>query len=214
MAKRKSGARYKNGRLKQATTLAGRQAWDYGNTIVADRVEHYNAMAYQGGGHGAMASDGVGLMWLCGILDGVHPNLSGKDLFDAVRLYGELLAEEYPFLATQIASYDRQSRTSGDGWENLKRRNLFQRMEAAMTKSQRSHVRELLTNNTTYFAHRGIHVPYWAMTFVHQFQGQRGLLNINELVRLPDSYDERAKNTAIAGMCALFDQNLESRRAA
>jgi hypothetical protein len=88
MAKRKSGQRYKNGRLKGPTTRLDRIARDYGNDFVQKRRAMFDAMSIRGGKAADQVFDGIGQLWALDFLDGHH--LDPDVLRDTARRYAEL----------------------------------------------------------------------------------------------------------------------------
>lgn len=86
--KRTPGTRSPSGRKKKATTVIGRQKWDYGNDRVQERRNLFDAMCIRGGKAAEQAFDGIGQLWALDFLDGHH--LDPDVLRDTARRYAFL----------------------------------------------------------------------------------------------------------------------------
>jgi hypothetical protein len=85
---KRSGKRYKNGRLQQPTTAAARQARDHGNAFVQARRALFDAQCIKGGKAADQVFDGIGQLWALDFLDGHH--LDPELMRDTARKFGEL----------------------------------------------------------------------------------------------------------------------------
>jgi hypothetical protein len=86
--KKTKGNRSPSGRLKKASTVAGRQQRDYGNEVFQARRALFDSMAIKDGKAVDQAHDGIGRLWALDYLDGHH--LDPCLLRDTARKYAEL----------------------------------------------------------------------------------------------------------------------------
>jgi hypothetical protein len=130
MAK-KSGPRYKNGRLKGATTREGRRApFDYGNEVVQRRRAIFDAMCIKGGKAVDHVHDGIGQLWALDFLDG-H-GFDDTALRDAGRTFAELYWSRYSLTAPKTAKLERASRTTNAYAGYTARDRIFDRMDDSL----------------------------------------------------------------------------------
>ena len=215
MAKRKSGERYKNGRLKGPTSRKARisQAYDYGNAVVQRRRNLFDAMCIKGGKAADQVHDGIGQLWALDYLDG-H-GFDDTALRDAGRLFAELYWERYKLTAPRTASFERASRTTNAYSHRTRRDIMFDRMDDSLMPgyAERSAVIGLCVD---YF--HSDYIADWAQPLIVAELVKRGRLSRREeydgldaaiMLPLPE---HRAKlNALVRGLLLLVDAGLPAR---
>ena len=129
VAKRKSGARTKSGRLKKRLT-----PWDYGNQVVQAR----NALfaGCQGGKAGPHLESLIGRVWAVGLLE--NGRIDPAELRDAGHRYAAAYWANYG-ITSGVANYGRECRRGvGIGADNSDPRGeAFIRMDAMLDAAGR-----------------------------------------------------------------------------
>jgi hypothetical protein len=207
--KRTKGNRTKSGKKKKATTVAERNAAIGGreaNTRIMDRVNHYNAAIYEGGGHGKECVDGAGILFLCGCFSG--QGFEARDYLAAYREYEELYAWRYPFRLVRTANFERVDRTTGDGMTDQDRWRLerFRKLDEALgvgNTPERCAMRAIMFDGE--FNHG---IPYWVCKFENEFRAGHEMPVAGEL---PDPTDRRLLNSLIRALAAVYDSGIPSR---
>jgi hypothetical protein len=213
VAKRKSGERYKNGRLKGPTSRKARLAYDYGNDVVQRRRALFDAMCIKGGKAADQVFDGIGQLWALDMLDG-H-GIEDTALRDAGRLFAELYWERYGLTAPRTAQYERASRTTNAYANKTRRDIMFDRMDDNLMPGYAERAAVISTCIDTWFSD---HVAEWAKPLIVEELVRRGRLTKREqydgldaAIMLPLPEHRWQLNALIRGLCLLVDAGLPAR---
>jgi hypothetical protein len=212
MAKRKTGQRYKSGRLKGPTTRAARksQAPDYGNDAVQKRRALFDCRKIKNGNKAVLdqVHDGIGQLWALDYLDG-H-GFEDSALRDAGRTFAELWWDRYQATAPAMQKYERASRTTNFYEGRTTRDRIFDRMDDSLTPGsiERSAVVTLCVD----YWFRDYAAP-WAHRLVCLELLKRG--RTAELMELPgpdqEAQDREMLAGLVRGLCLLIDAGLPAR---
>lgn len=199
--------RYKNGRKKQPTTVAGRlmQAWDYGNDRVRMLRASFEHPKLHGGKAAAEAHDPIGMLYATLWLED-----HGHDSKEMVRI-----AREYAFLF-----YERFARGGGctlepshtprdggrppEGHQSDGQSARYCRLDEALGfGAERKAVRDLMLG---YYG--SDEVPAWVQHFINE---RRRLLGMSVAGWLPTPQDQETLASLVRGLCRLVDGALPAR---
>ena len=205
MAKRRSGARYANGRLKGPTTRKGRAVpFDYGNDVVQKRRALFDCQIIKGGKAADQVHDGIGQLWALDFLDG-H-GFEDSALRDAGRLFAELWWQRYNATAPKTAQFERASRTTNFYEGRTGRDIIFDRMDDALMPGYLERTAVVSLCIDPWFAD---HVVPWAGRLIATELLRRG--RPVEFAELETEDDRRMLNGLIRGLCLLVDSGLPAR---
>lgn len=222
LAKRKSGQRYKSGRLKGPTTRAGRksQAHEYGNDVVQRRRLLFDAGCIKGGKAADQVHDGIGQLWALDFLDG-H-GFDDTALRDAGRAFAELFWERYGMTAPKTAKYERASRTTNAYDGPSMRDRIFDRMDDALMPGYMERAAVVTCTVDMWFSDA---IVDWAQPLIVAELLKRGRIakrmeydGLDAAIMLPLPEHRQWLDALIRGLCLLVDAGLparfEQRRAA
>lgn len=203
MGKRKTGPRYKNGRLKGATSRLGRQKWDYGNDRVQARRALFDCLNVKGGKAADQVHDGIGQLWALDFLDG-H-GFDDTALRDAGRTFAELWWERYEATAPKTQKYERASRTTNFYEGRTTRDRIFDRMDDSLLPGHLERAAVMTLCVDPWF--RDEIAPWAARLVEHELERRR-----RKTVMVLDQPDDRQMlEGLIRGLCLLIDAGLPMR---
>lgn len=204
MAKRKSGDRYKSGRLKGATTRGDRKVWDYGNLVVQKRRAMFDAMNIKSGKAADQVFDGIGQLWALDFLDGHH--LDPDVLRDTARRYAHLYWNRNGATAPKIGKAERVG-FSLPSLDDTGADLMFERWIAWLEPYERSVLEHVTTD-------------YWfsdgSAPFVNRLVTTELLRRgkCPELIEVSTAHDRDLLNALLRALFVLVDGAIPARRAA
>lgn len=163
------------------------------------RLDYWNAMEWQGGGHGDKSADGAGLLWLTGLLDGKP--VSGEDMLNAFRLYHSCRSAKYGSGTAQAIDYTPRSRTTGDGNGNFGAVLLFDRLDDVLRDDPKAWqaVQSLMFDGFP-FVVGDYDCAYWVQRLVDEERRARGHKADNHE---PSHIDRERLASVIRGLSAI-----------
>lgn len=160
-------------------------------------------------------SDGIGQLWLLGLLDG-H-GFDDQDLRDTGRWWRDAYVELMGEIGSHACAPDERVCGSKDwarhavGWDRMApwSRTRFDRMDMALTGFDRSALMSLLIDPVVGSWPSGEEEAPWVRAIVGEALIARH--KVPKMVRFPDAHDRELLKAAIRGLCALKDASLPSR---
>ena len=211
MAKKKSGARTKSGRLSRSlSALAERNP---PACYVLERRRLFSFVTPTKGPDGRVGEidqdicDGIGQLQCLGLLDG-H-GFDGKDLRDAGRFYGEHYWSRYRETAPKTGKYERQDKSMSAWLGETAADRRFDRMDDLLKGYERQVLMSLVVDQ----AWTDEIIP-WAQSLIDEALLSRHRTPDTRPIRFPDMSDRAMLEACVRGLCAIFDGGMEMRRAA
>lgn len=173
---------------------------------IAERRELYSFVAAPKGGEiDSEVCDAIGQMCALGLL-----NDHGHDpvaLRDKGRDWAGIYVKRMKIVGPKVASYERQSRTTG-GYDGQTPEDLyFHRMDANLPEYERAILLSLLVDP---LIGHGDTVP-WAQGLIDERLMERGRWPDGRVMRFPDMQDRERLKACIRGLVILIDGALPSR---
>ncbi|MEN3973097.1 hypothetical protein WJS89_10495 [Sphingomicrobium sp. XHP0235] len=172
---KRKGNRSPSGRLKKATTTAEREKRDTGSERTAKRIARFNAMKYQGGGHGKESVDAAGILFLTGNLD--HFDYEPQKMLEAFRDYDKFrqawLAAVGAPKAVGGSDMEPKIRTTGE--EHPRHEWMAEKFDAIEKEIGVASPRHRTLMGLMFdgrFCPNDLGIPDWVQRFLNEFEGQ------------------------------------------
>lgn len=204
MARKKTkGNRSPSGRLKKASTVAGRQNRDYGNEITQARRALFQDKKIKDGKAADQVHDGIGRLWALDYLDGHH--LDPCLLRDTARKYAELFWIRNADKAPRIGEAERIG-FSKPSLEDTKADLLFERWIDDLQTEERAALEMVVIDHW----HSDKEAPFVDRLVGHELM-QRGRI---KFARPVESKDRSLLAALLRALFVLVDGATPHRRAA